>query len=194
MLTLRPAVLPLLLLSSALAHAEPVEYTIADKLSRVTFSIDHQGFIQSFGVLKISPGKITFDQDDWSRSKVAVTMPTKMLDMGDSLWNRQIRGDDAWAALFKHPVISFKSTRIERTDDTNGTLIGDLAIAGMTRPVTLALRVNKVAPNALSNKPSVGFTATGTIKRSEFGLNAYLDLVKDEMPVQVQLEAAVGGE
>jgi polyisoprenoid-binding protein YceI len=183
-----------LLLSAGIANATPANYTIATKLSRVNFSIDHQGFIQALGVLKINPGMVSFDTEDWSKSMVSVSMSTRTLDMGDTLWNKQIRQDESWMALFKHPAITFKSTRIERKDDANGTLTGDLTIAGVTKPVTMALHVNKIAPNALSKKPSVGFTANGTIKRSEFGLDAYEDLVKDEMPFQVQLEAVVGGE
>ncbi len=189
----RPVALTALLLAAGVAGAAPVNYTITNKLSRVTFSIDHQGFIQASGILKLSPGMISFDNDDWSNSMVSVSMPVKSLDMGDTLWNKQIRGDDSWAALFKHPMIGFKSTRIERKDDANGTLTGDLTLAGVTKPVTLALHVNKIAPNALSGKPSVGFTATGTIKRSQFGLDAYEDLINDDMPFQVQIEAAVGG-
>ncbi len=191
---LRPLALSVLLLLAGRAGAKPVDYTIVNKFSRVTFSIDHQGFLQASGILRLSPGMITFDNDDWSNSMVAVNMPVKFLDMGDPLWNKQIRSDDAWTTLFKHPMISFKSTRVERKDDSNGTLTGELTMAGVTKPVTLALHVNKIAPNAMSGKPSVGFTANGTIKRSQFGLDAYEDLVNDDMPFQVQLEASVGGE
>ena len=190
----RALALSALLSSAGTAVAIPVDYTIINKLSRVSFSIDHQGFIQAFGVLKLNPGMVSFDSDDWSHSMVAVTMPTKSLDMGDALWNKQIRGDENWTALFKHTTIGFKSTRIAHTDGMNGTLTGDLTLAGVTKTVTLALHVNKVAPNAISGKPSVGFTAEGTIKRSQFGLDAYEDLVADDMSVQVQLEAVVGGE
>jgi len=180
--------------SSGIAHAAPVEYTIGTKLSRVTFGIGHQGFIESFGTLNISPATLKFDNDDWSNSSVAVTMLTKTLDMGDSLWNKQIRGDESWTKLFANPTISFKSMRIERVDNTNGTLIGDLTLAGVTKSVSLKLHVNKIGLNDVSEKPSVGFTATGTVKRSEFGLNAYEDLVGDELSVKVQIEASVGGD
>lgn len=186
------AIITSLMLSSNLVFATPVNYTIGSKLSRVTFSLEHQGFIQSFGTMKINPGSFIFDNQDWSKSSVTVTMPTKSLNMGDTLWNQQIRKDESWTKLFKNPTISFHSKKIERTDETHGTLTGDLTLAGVTKPVSLQLRLNKIGINAISEEQSVGFTATGVVKRSQFGLDAYEDLVSDDLTVQIQLEAFVG--
>ncbi|HEY8027455.1 MAG TPA: YceI family protein [Burkholderiaceae bacterium] len=188
----KAAVFTVLVIASRFVLAAPVNYTISSKLSRVTFSIEHQGFIESFGTLKISPGAFVFDNDDWPKSSVAVSMPTKTLDMGDGLWNKQIRGDLNWKNLFNHPSIAFRSTRIEQMDETHGTLQGELTLAGITKPVALQLQVNKIGVNAVSERPAVGFTATGTVKRSQFGLDAYEDLVGDDLKIQVQLEAWVG--
>jgi len=179
-------------LASKVAHATPETYTIGSKVSRVTFSLEHQGFIQNFGTLKIAPGSFVFDSDDWSKSSVVVMMPIKSLDMGDALWNEEIRGDDAWDKLFKSKAITFHSKQIQRIDAMHGTLTGDLTLAGVTKSVTLQLKLNKLGANAVSKLPSVGFTATGTIQRSQFGLDAYEDLVGDNMPIQIQLEAFVG--
>jgi len=180
------------MLFAAAAQAMPVTYTIVSKLSKVSFSLEHQGFIPVTGNLKIEPGSFVFDHEDWSKSSVMVSMPTRMLDMGDGLWNGQIRDDDAWMSLFKQPAIKFRSTRVEQRDGMSGMLYGDLTLAGVTRPVALQMRVNKVGMNQVSKKPSVGITATGIVKRSEFGLGAYPDLISDEIMVQIQLEAAQG--
>ncbi|WP_051293866.1 YceI family protein [Pseudoduganella violaceinigra] len=189
---IRRAAVCAVLLSAAAAQAAPVTYTIVSKLSKVSFSFEHQGFIPVSGTLKVAPGSFVFDNEDWSKSSVAVSMPTSMLDMGDGLWNGQIRGDDAWTALFKQPEIRFRSTRIERRDAMSGVLHGELTLAGMTRPVALQMKVNKIGVNRVSNKPSIGISATSTVKRSDFGLDAYMDLVGDAIAVQIQLEAAVG--
>lgn len=188
----RAAVCAALLSAVAAAHAAPVTYTIVSKLSKVGFSFAHQDFIPVSGTLKIAPGSFVFDNDDWSKSSVMVSMPTRMLDMGDGLWNGQIRDDDAWTALFKQPDIRFRSTRIERKDGMSGVLHGELTLAGVTRPVALQMKVNKIGMNQVSKKQSIGITATSMVKRSEFGLDAYMDLVGDEIAVQIQLEAAVG--
>jgi polyisoprenoid-binding protein YceI len=175
-----------------LVQAKPVDYTILTKISRVAFNLEHQGFIQLFGTLRVTQGTLTFDSDDWSKSHVDVSMPVSSLDMGDGPWNGQIRGDDEWAPLFKTTAITFHSTRIKRIDATHGTLTGDLTLAGVTKPVTLKLRVNKIGKNDVLDTPSVGFTATTTIKRSAFGIKAYEDLVGDAISVQIQIEALDG--
>lgn len=179
-------------LVSTAAPCSPVTYTIVSKISRVSFNIEHQGFIQLFGTLRLSPGTFTFDSDDWSKSSVAVSLPIISLDMGDALWNNQIRGDDSWAKLFNSAAIAFRSTRLERTDSTRGTMYGDLTLAGVTRPVALQMRINKIGKNEVSEYASVGISATTTLKRSQFGLDAYADLVGDELAVQIQVEGAVG--
>ena len=188
----RAALAAAFVLFAGAASAAPVTYTIVSKLSRVNFSFEHQGFIPVSGSLKIAPSSFTFDNQDWNKSSVAVSMPVKMLDMGDGLWNRQIRGDEEWKKLFSTTAINFRSTKLERKDDTHGVLYGDLTLAGVTKPVMLDMRVNKIGRNEVSEKSSIGISAMTTIKRSQFGLDAYMDLVGDDMTVQIQLEAAIG--
>jgi len=193
MLRSRQAILAAALAASCgLVQAQPIDYTIMTKVSRVAFNLEHQGFIQLFGTLRVTQGTLTFDGEDWNRSHVDVTLPVSSLDMGDGPWNAQIRGDVEWAPLFKTTTIAFHSTRLKRTDATHGTMTGDLTLGGVTRPVTLDLRVNKIGKNDVSDAPSVGFSATTTIKRSAFGIDAYEDLVGDDIAVQIQIEAMQG--
>lgn len=188
----RAALAVIFTLFAGAASAAPVTYTITSKLSRVNFSFEHQGFIPVSGSLKMAPGSFVFDNQDWTKSSVAVTLPVKMLDMGDGLWNRQIRGDEEWNKLFSTATISFRSTKLVRKDAIHGVLYGDLTLAGVTKPVKLDMRVNKIGRNEVSKLQAIGISAMTTIKRSQFGLDAYLDLVGDDMNVQIQLEAAVG--
>jgi polyisoprenoid-binding protein YceI len=148
--------------------------------------------MQLVGTARIAPGSFSFDPQDWSKASIDVTMPTRSIDMGDAVWNAQIRGDEEWAKLWATPAIEFRSTSFDRSDATHGVLHGTLAMAGVTRPVDLQVRFNKIGRNEVSEHTSVGFSATTTVRRSQWGLDAYSDLVGDELTVQVQLEAAIG--
>jgi len=190
----RPALLAAVLACSATAAgAAPTSYNIVSKISRVNFSLRHQGFIDLFGTVRLTPGRFVFDPDDWSRSSIQVSMPVASIDLGDAQWNNQVRGDDSWGKLFMgSSQIGFRSTKLEKLDGMQGKLFGELTLAGVTRPVVLDLRFNKLGLNEVSEKPSVGFSARTVIKRSDFGLDAYLDLVGDEMAIQIQVEGTEG--
>ena len=56
------------------ANAAPTTYNIVSKISRVNFSLRHQGFIDLFGTVRLTPGRFVFDSDDWSRSSIQVSM------------------------------------------------------------------------------------------------------------------------
>lgn len=193
-LPLLAAVLAFSAAATTPATAAPVRYTIVSKVSRVNFSLNHQGFINLFGTVRITPGGFLFDDEDWSKSSVMVTLPVSSIDLGDATWNNQVRGDSSWGKLFGSRRIEFRSTKLEQTGGMKGTMQGDLTLAGVTRPVTLDVRFNKMGANQVSKKPSVGFSATTVIKRSDFGLDAYLDLVGDEITIQIQVEGAQGDD
>jgi len=178
--------------STLTAQSEPITYTISTQLSRVTFHIEHQGFIDLVGTLRVAPGVFVFDNDDWTKSSAAIVMTTRSIDLGDAFWNSAVRKDESWANLFKYPAISFKSTGLMKSDATHGKMFGELTLAGVTKSIELDLKVNKIGINQVSEFPSVGFSASTSVKRSEFGLDAYEDLVGDTMGIQIEVEAFVG--
>lgn len=179
-----------LCLVPACLQAAPQDYAIVTKLSRISFQFAHQDFMQLFGTVRFAPGRFVFDAEDWSRSRIEAMLPLASLDMGDAEWNQQIRGDRAWSRLFLGPEIQFRSQRLERSDAHQGVLNGELTLGGVTRPIALQLRVNRVARNAITGQPSVDLSASTRIRRSDFGLDAYRSLVGDEVDAQVQMEGA----
>lgn len=79
-----------------------------------------------------------------------------------------------------------------RRDASNGVAHGDLTLAGITRPVELQIPVNKIGRNQITEEVTIGVTGTVVVKRSQFGLDAYSDLVADDLTIKVQIEGAVG--
>ena len=67
---------------------------------------------------------------------------------------------------------------------------GDLTMHGVTKPVVLDVTLNKSAPGR-DGQPRVGFDATATIKRSDFGLGLYAPKVSDEVSLRITTEAGV---
>jgi polyisoprenoid-binding protein YceI len=69
-------------------------------------------------------------------------------------------------------------------------IMGDLTVHGVTKPVTLDAMLNKTGPHPMSKAPTVGFDATTTIKRSEFGVGGYVPMVGDEIAIRITTEAS----
>jgi polyisoprenoid-binding protein YceI len=179
-----------LALGGGAAMAAPVTYSVDTTHSRVTFYVNHFGFSNSVGEFKVADSTLDFDADDWSKSKVGVAIPVASLELGDAKWNTHILSAD-FLESSRFPEITFASRRVEKIDATHGKLYGDLTIKGVTRPVVLDLRVNKVGEHPMRKTPAAGFTATTTVRRSDFGVAAYVPAVADEVEVRIEVEAFV---
>ncbi len=171
------------------AFAAPVTYAFDTVHSRLTFYVSHLGFSNSVGQLSVAPGTFTFDTADWSTGRVTATLPADSLTFGDAKWDAHMKSADFLDAA-KYPTITFTATKVEQTAGTNtGTLTGDLTLHGVTKPVTLQLRLNGAGAHPFYKVPAIGFTATGKLKRSDFGVAGYIPMVGDELELRLEVEA-----
>lgn len=176
-------------LAPAATLAAPITYAFDTVHSRLTFYVSHLGYSNSVGQLSVAPGTFTFDTADWTKGQVTATLPADSLAFGDAKWDAHIKGADFLDAA-KYPAITFTATKVEQTAGTNtGTLTGDLTVHGVTKPVTLQLRLNAAGTHPMRKVAAIGFTATGKVKRSEFGVAAYVPMVGDELEVRLEVEA-----
>lgn len=179
-----------LALGTLSAQAAPVTYTFDTVHSRVTFYVNHLGFSNSVGEFKVGDGTFSFDGDDWTKSSVEVRVPVQSLELGDAKWNSHILSADFLEAA-KYPEITFVSRKVEKIDAAHGKLHGELTVHGVTRPVVLELRLNKVGEHPMRKTQAAGFTATTQVARSEFGVAAYVPAVADEVEIRIEVEAFV---
>ena len=172
------------------ASAIPVTYTVDTVHSRVSFYVNHLGFSNAAGAFHVADSTVLFDADNWSRSSVDVRIPVDSLDLGDLKWQTHILSADFLDAA-KYPDIHFQSTAVVFSANGQGKLHGNLTIHGITKPVVLDLRLNKAGEHPMRKTPAVGFTATTVVHRSEFGVEAYVPAVADDVEVRIEIEAYV---
>jgi polyisoprenoid-binding protein YceI len=172
------------------SRAEAVAYAVDTVHSRVTFYVNHLGFSNSVGEFHVADATLNFDANDWSRSSIEARLPVESLDLGDLKWQTHILSADFLESA-KYPEILFASTRVESTGGGHGKLYGNPTIHGVTKPVVLDLRLNKAGEHPMRKTAAVGFTATTVVKRSEFGVAAYVPAVADELDVRIEIEAYV---
>jgi polyisoprenoid-binding protein YceI len=88
----------------------------------------------------------------------------------------------------KFPEATFKSTKIEKTGEKTGKVTGDLTIKGVTKPVTLDVTLNFSGAHPMSKKATLGFGASGTVKRTDFGVSQAAPFVSENVSLEIQTE------
>ena len=179
-----------LVAASANAFAAGVSYKLDPTHTNVLASWSHFGFSHPSAQFGAVDGTLVYDEKDVAKSSVEVTLPLSGLDSFVPKLDAHLKSADFFDAE-KFPAITFKSTKVEDLGGGKLRITGDLTVKGTTRPVVLAAHLNKAGDHPMTKRPTVGFDATTTIKRSEFGVGAYVPNVSDEIKVQITTEGAV---
>ncbi|MCY4336662.1 MAG: YceI family protein [Litoreibacter sp.] len=181
-----------LLALTAPAFADAERYTIDPSHAQVIFSYDHLGFSTTYGMFSGFEGEIMFDEDDPAASTVSVSMPLKSMFTGWEQRDGHFMSGDFFDAS-DEDLVSFTSTSIEVTGETTAKITGDLTMNDITKSVVLETSLNKADTHPLANKPFLGFDATTTVLRSDFGVGAFAPAVSDAVEITISLEAGKAG-
>ncbi|MDF3982604.1 YceI family protein [Luteibacter sp. PPL554] len=187
MRALRYLALAGLLATAGTAVADPATYQLDPTHTMVLFSWNHFGFSNPSADLNNVQGTLVYDEKDPSKSSVDVTLPLSGLDTFVPKLDEHLKSADFLDAT-KYPNITFKSTKVSAAGKGKLKVTGDLTVHGVTKPVTLDVTVNKVGDHPMLKVPAVGFDATATLKRSDFGVGAYVPNVSDEIKVRITTE------
>lgn len=173
-------------LSFAAIAANAADYKFDTAHTQIFFSINHLGFSNSTGQFTDFDGGFTFDEKDFSKSSVNVTINTDSIDIANhKKWIEHMTSKDFFHSE-KFPTMEFKSTKVKKTGDKTMDVAGDLTIKGVTKPVVLNVIFNKAGESFGTEK--AGFSATTTIDRTEFGLDTYAPNVGTEVPIRIEVE------
>ena len=165
-------------------------YTLDPTHTDVLVEWTHFGFSKPSAHFGITEGKLVYDADDASKSSVEVTIPVTAIDTFVPKLDEHLKGADFFDAG-KFPTATFKSTSVAAAGTNKLTVTGDLTVKGTTKPVTLDVTINGAGEHPMAKVPSVGFDATTTLKRSDFGVGAYAPAVSDEVKVRITTEASI---
>jgi len=165
-------------------------YTFDVPHTQIYFSVNHLGFSNSSALLSLKEGTLTLDQANMSNSKAEVTIDVASLQFGDKKWNEHM-ADKQFFNTAAFPNIEFVSSKVTMSSATAGKLTGNLTVLGVSKPITLDFVVNKIDINPMSKKPYAGFSATGSLKRSDFGMVAYLPSIGDDVKIRIEAEAGI---
>lgn len=164
---------------------EPMELEIGKEHTTILLSWNHSGFSTSTAVIRDFEGMVHLDPANIENSSVHVTM-----DIGSLDTFFQGRTDSLQSERFfnvaQFPEATFESTEVVKTGDTTADVKGNLTLLGMSYPLTLATTFNKAGDNM--GAFIVGFDATATIARADYGLTDLATAVGTDVTIHVSTE------
>ena len=174
-------------LAAALSAAAAIESYTADPAHTFpSFEISHGGdFTLTRGFFQKSAGKITLDRQAGNGS-IEIVVDTASMTTGHAARDSIVRAN--WLKAEQFPQMIYRSKDLKFAGDTPTGAEGELSLAGVTRPVSLAITSFKCRPHPVNKKPQCGADGTARIKRSDFGLNAQSS-VGDDIRILFQIEA-----
>ncbi len=185
-----PLLLAAGLLASAAALATAVPYAIDPNHTQVRFEWSHFGFSHIEARFDKVEGTFLFDPANPADSRVDVTIPVSSISTGVPDLDEHLLSSDFFDAT-KFPDIRFTSTAVRVLDEKHLEVRGNLTVHGITRPVVLAVTINKIGVHPLGKRAAAGFDATTTLSRSAYGLGLFVPNVSDEIRVHITLESQV---
>ena len=156
----------------------------------VGFRVNHFGFNDYFGIFGGVTGTLQIDPANPSAASVDVTIPVADVTVAaQGLKDHLLRaGEDGGEPDFFGPdpaAARFTSTSVAMTGDTSANITGNLTLNGVTKPVVIAAEFTGAGANPMSQVQTLGFEGRTTIKRSDFGVDAFIPLVSDEVELDI---------
>ncbi len=162
----RPILAALIVLALA-APALAADYTIDPNHTQATFTVTHLAISHVSGKIPVVAGTVTLGTGDLP-STMSVTLSAKDLDTQSADRDHDLRSAD-WFEVDKYPTMTFVSRTVSGTPQ-GFTVVGDLTMHGVTKPITLNAKAIGKMTDA-RNRTHVGYSATTTLDRRDWGLN-----------------------
>jgi len=175
------------------AMANPENYTIDPTHTSAYFEVEHLGVSNQRGRFDRTSGKFTLDRVAKSGS-VELNIETASVSTGDNVKGSRPRtlDDHLKTADFFNVAefarMSFKSTGVKFVGDNPAEIAGNLTLLGVTKPVTLKVERWVCKDNPMSKKPMCGGNASGSLKRTDFGMKYGVPAIGDEIRLWVSVE------
>jgi len=180
------AALSFLLAVPFVARAAAERFVLDETHAAVLFAVNHFGYARVFGRFDKVTGEFTVDRENAANSQVEVKIEATSLNTGVADRDRHLRGPDFFN-VGEHPAITFKSTGVQFVNGTDMKVSGDLTILGVTKPVTIDMKLNKVGPN-FRKEMVAGVSGALKVKRSDFGMNYMAQGIGDEIEIWLEIE------
>lgn len=177
-----------------LAEMPAGEYELDKTHASLIWKVSHLGlsdytarFTDFDATIQLNPENLTQSQVQATINPMSVKTDYPHPEKKD--FDAKLAKGEGWFNAEAYPEITFVSKNLEKTGETTGTMTGDLTFLGVTKPVTLDVTFNKaMQEHPFAGKPALGFSAEGSLKRSEWGMDTYLPNIGDHVKILIEAE------
>ena len=175
------------------------EYTLDPAHTSVNFRVSHMGLSHYTARFTKVAGKVDYDPANPGAQTVEATIDAKSLQTNypePQKLDFDAQVEKEFLAASAHPTIAFKSTKVDVTGPRTARVTGDLTLNGVTKPVVLETAFNGGYKDSGMDPlgARIGFSARGTIKRSDFGISYGLPAPGTTLGVGDEIEVAIESE
>ncbi len=168
-------------------QAAPVAYTLDPDHTIPRFEVMHNFFSNHTGAFMKSAGKAVLDTEAKTGS-VEVTIQTASFLTGHAFMEGVMKSKDFFN-VEQFPTMTFKSTRMIFSGNAPAAVEGDLTLLGVTKSMTLTFTNFNCGQHPRTKKDQCGGNLAGALKRSDFGMKAFIPAVADDVRLMIQVEA-----
>lgn len=170
------------------AAAEPRSYGFDMSHSRIFFDISHRGYSTMHGRFADFGGTFRFDAKDPTRSSLDVTIDPASIDMFHEGLNDHLKTADFFD-VEQYPEMRFVSERVEAAGENRYTVHGRFTLLGQTHPLAFDVVLNQTGEGR-GGVPIAGFSATGTLDRTQYGMGYAVPIIGAEVQFRIEIEAS----
>lgn len=170
------------------------KYNLDMEHSSLLFRVNHMGLSNYTARFTDFDADLNFNSVDPAKSELnasvkANSIRTDFPAMKKKSFDEFLSKNENWFNSKDFPEIKFESTKIKMLGKKRGIMEGNLTMLGVTKPATFRITFNgSYVSRPFSGVPALGFSAIGTIKRSDWGFNAFIPTVSDEVEIIIETE------
>lgn len=169
------------------AQAAPAVYEIESVHTFPKFEVSHNGFSYQTGIFTRTTGKIVMDLEA-KTGTMDIVVDTTAISTGAPPMEKFLASKEFFN-VEQFPTMTYKGTRFIFSGDKLATVEGELTLLGVTRPLTLTVTHFICGQHPRTKKEECGANAVGQLKRSDYGMKAFIPLIGDDIKLTLQTEA-----
>lgn len=171
--------------AAAAPQVQAGTYKVESHHTLAQFSVNHFGFNDFFGVIPDATGTLVLNPaQGLAGTKLDVSLPVNRISTTNEVLDGELKSAD-WLDAARYPTIRFVSEKVEQTGPRTARITGSITMHGVTKPMVLNATLGGSGVNPMTKAYTVGFSAKGTIKRSEFAVTKYVPYVGDELAISI---------